>query len=315
MSPRLIMKLSVVEIRKDRGDVMVVTLRHPRRPSLPVFTAGSHVDVHLPDGQSRQYSLCGDPADSTVYRLAIKLEQDGRGVSKWLHENLAEGALLSVSAPRNHFELAPEAKRYLLVAGGIGVTPILAMTRSLASGAKPFEMHYFTRSRTLTPLMDDIAAIGLRAHVQYHFDDDPDTRVDLAELMRAIVPGTHIYCCGPGAFMDAIRAAATHWPEGTVHFEAFQAPADDGFVPEPFAITLRSGVTLEVPADKSTLEVLRLAGIDAPSSCETGICGACECGYLAGEPIHRDAVLSPQKRLNRFMPCVSRGKGILLLDL
>lgn len=315
MSPRLIMKLSVAGIRKDPGDVMVVTLKHERRPILPVFTAGAHVDVHLPDGRVRQYSLCNDPADRSRYQLAIKREQGGRGGSIWLHDNLAEGASLQVSAPRNHFELSEQADRHLLLAGGIGITPILAMGHYLATAKRPFEGHYFTRSRSLTPLIDDIASIREPAAIKHHFDDEPETRAQLSDLLAYPSEGTHLYYCGPSGFMDAVKTAAAHWRPEALHFEAFQAVLDENFVPEPFTIRLRSGALVDVPADKSALQALRQAGIDVQSSCETGVCGTCECGYLAGEPIHRDAVLSPAGRRTRFMPCLSRAKGILSLDL
>jgi ferredoxin-NADP reductase len=315
VSPRLIMKLSVAGIRRDRGDVMVLTLKHERRPLLPAFTAGSHVDVHLPDGRIRQYSLCNDPADRTHYQLAIKREHGGRGGSIWLHENLVEGATLQVSAPRNHFELSDHAERHLLLAGGIGITPILSMSRALAAANRPFEVYYFTRSRAVTPLLADVASVQQAARMCHHFDDEPDTRADIAGLLAGPTEGTHLYYCGPPGFMDVVRANAAHWPQDAVHFEAFQAVLDETFVPEPFTISLRSGRTLEVPADRSALEALRLAGVDVQSSCETGICGTCECAYSDGEPIHRDSVLSADARCTRFMPCVSRAKGVLTLDL
>jgi vanillate O-demethylase ferredoxin subunit len=270
--------------------------------------------MHLPDGRVRQYSLCNDPADSSFYRLAIKREHRGRGGSNWIHENLAAGMEVQVSAPRNHFELSPAADRHLLLAGGIGITPILAMSLSLGAQAKPFAMHYFSRSRALTPLMSDTEQAG-HDRCSFHFDDEPDTRTDLDTLLAVQAPGLHLYCCGPSGFMAAVRQEAGHWPQEALHFEAFQAAPGADFVAEPFAIELRSGLTVEVPADRSALEALRLAGLDLVSSCETGVCGTCECGYLDGEPIHRDAVLSPEARLSRFMPCVSRATGTLKLDL
>ncbi|MPZ35708.1 MAG: 2Fe-2S iron-sulfur cluster binding domain-containing protein [Rhodospirillales bacterium] len=315
MSPRLIMKLSVAEVRRDRGDVMVVTLKHPRRPLLPAFTAGAHVDVHLSEGRVRQYSLCNDPADASFYRLAIKREQEGRGGSISLQDHLAPGATLQVSAPRNHFALSSEATRHVLLAGGIGITPILAMSHALGAGTTPFEVHYFTRGSALTPLIDDIARLPCADRLSYHYDDDPGTRVDLAALLASPAPGTHLYCCGPSGFMNAVREAAAGWLPAALHFEAFQVAADEGFVAEPFTMVLRSGRRIEVSGEQTALQALRQAGIDHPSSCETGICATCECGYLEGEAIHRDAILSPQAKLTRFMPCVSRAKGTLKLDL
>ena len=316
MSPRLIMKLDVAEVRQDSGDVLVATLRHPRRPLLPPSTPGAHVDIHLPEGRVRQYSLCGDPADRSCYRIAVKRETGGRGGSLWLHENLKAGATLMASAPRNHFELSDDAERYLLLGGGIGLTPLLAMAHALERAGRPFRLHDFARSRSAAPLLGELEAAAHPSRVALHFDDEPETRLDLPALLRLPEAGTQIYCCGPAGFMEAVRSAATAWPEEAVRFEAFQPLFDEGFTPEPFSIVLRSsGATLPVPAGSSALAVLRDAGIELPSSCEIGVCGSCECGYLEGAPIHRDVVLSPKARRNRFIPCVSRATGSLRLDV
>ncbi|GJD50583.1 Phthalate dioxygenase reductase [Methylobacterium crusticola] len=315
MSPRLIMKLEVAQVRPEAGDVLLVALRHPRRPLLPAATAGAHVDVHLPDGRVRQYSLLGDPADRRTYRIAVKREAGGRGGSRWLHDNLAAGATLMVSAPRNHFELSAAAGRCLLLAGGIGITPLLAMAHALAAAGRDFRLHVFARGRAGAPLLGEAEAFG-PDRVVAHFDDPPGTRLALEALLREPEPGTEIYCCGPAGFMDAVREAASGWPDEAVRFEAFQPLHADGFVPEPFDIVLRStGATLRVPAGRAAIDLLREAGIDVPSSCEIGVCGACVCGYLAGSPIHRDVVLSPRARRDRFIPCVSRAVGALRLDL
>lgn len=316
MSPRLIMKLDVADARLDSGDVLVATLRHPRRPMLPAATAGAHVDLHLPEGRVRQYSLCGDLADRSVYRVAVKREAAGRGGSAWLHENLRAGGSLMVSAPRNHFELAEDAERYLLLAGGIGVTPLLAMAHALSGAGKPFHLHDFARSRAAAPLLVELASAVPAEAVSLHFDDEPETRLDLASFLAVPRPGTQVYCCGPAGFMEAVRQAAASWPEDAVRFEAFQPLFDEGFAPEPFEIVLRStGASLLVPAERTALDILREAGIELPSSCEIGVCGSCECGYLEGAPIHRDVVLSPRARRERFIPCVSRAAGVIQLDL
>lgn len=162
-SPRIIMKLTVTAARKEPGDVLVIDLKHPRKPALPAFEAGSHVDVHLPEGKVRQYSLCGDPTELGRYTIAVKRENDGRGGSAWIHETIAVGSTLPVSAPRNHFALKPGEGPTLLLAGGIGITPILAMARALTRQAKPFELHYFTRSRALTHSWQRSGAIFLAA--------------------------------------------------------------------------------------------------------------------------------------------------------
>ncbi len=316
MSPRLIMKLEVAEVRQEGGDVLVASLRHPRRPELPPPSPGAHVDIHLPEGRVRQYSLCGDPADRSRYRIAVKRECGGRGGSLWLHDNLKAGTTLMVSAPRNHFELSEDAERYLLLAGGIGITPLLAMAHALTGAGRPFHLHDFARSRAAAPMLEAVVAAADPACVSYHFDDEPGSRIDLAARLAEPSAGTQIYCCGPAGFMDAVRRATARWPEEAVRFEAFQPLLDEGFAPEPFEILIRStGASLPVPAERSALDILRSAGIELPSSCEIGVCGSCECGYLDGMPLHRDVVLSPRARRHRFIPCVSRAAGLLRLDL
>lgn len=315
-SPRLIMKTVVEDVRIDGGDVLVVTFRHPRKPRLPDFTPGAHIDVHLADGRVRQYSLCGDPADPSVYRIAVKLEHEGRGGSTWLHRNLVPGAVVPVAAPRNHFPLRVDGARYILLAGGIGITPLITMAHALGRVGKPYELHYFARSRAAAPLLHEIRDALDPKSVALHLSDEPRTRASLDEILTECAPGTQVYCCGPARFMDGVRKAAGTWPEGTVHFEAFQPLVDDSSVPEPFELMLRStGAVIPVPADKSALQVLRETGILLQSSCEIGTCGTCECGYLDGTPIHRDVVLSPMQRKDRFMPCVSRASGRIRLDL
>ena len=310
------MKLDVVEARRDFGDLLLLTLRHPRRPMLPAATAGAHVDFHLPDGRIRQYSLFGDPADRSVYRIAVKRQLSGRGGSDWLHDNLRPGATAMVSAPRNHFELSDDAERYLLLAGGIGITPLVAMARSLAASGKTFRLHVFARNRATAPLLPEAEAATGAERLACHFDDEPDTRVRLEDLLVRPERGTKIYCCGPSGFMDAVRNAAIDWPEEAVRFEAFQPLLDESFVPEPFEIAIPStGATIHVPAERSALDLLRAHGLDLPSSCEIGVCGSCECGFLDGEPLHRDVVLSPRARQTRFIPCVSRARGMIRLEL
>jgi ferredoxin-NADP reductase len=316
MSPRLIMKLDIVEAKPDAGDVLLVTLKHPRRPLLPAATAGSHVDLHLPDGRVRHYSLFSDPADRSVYRIAVKRETAGRGGSAWLHGNLKPGGTIMVSSPRNHFDLSGDADEYLLLAGGIGITPLLAMGQALAATGKRFHLHVFARSRAAAPLLEEAAEAVGPDRLSYHFDDEPDTRVTLDSLLSRPAPGMLAYCCGPAGFMDAVRQASLGWDDEAVRYEAFQPLIDESFIPEPFEIVLAStGATISVPAERTALDLLRETGIELPSSCEIGVCGSCECRILDGEPIHRDVVLSPLARRDRFIPCVSRAKGVIRLDL
>ena len=260
-SPRLIMKLSVVAVRREPGDVLVIDLKHPRRPRLPRFEPGSHVDVHLPDGKVRQYSLCGDGADLSRYTIAVKREEAGRGGSAWIHNAVTAGCILPVSAPRNHFPLRIGNGPVLLLAGGIGITPILAMARALAREGEPFELHYFTRSRRVAPLLPEISGALPATSVTLHFDDEVETRQDITSLLTERPEGAQLYYCGPAGFMAAVAGAAAHWPEGTVHFEAFQPPDFNGAPPEPFAIQLRDGRQIDVPAAITALAALRAAGV------------------------------------------------------
>ncbi|RJT41474.1 oxidoreductase [Mesorhizobium waimense] len=314
-SPRIIMKLTVVAARKEPGDVLVIDVKHPRKSLLPPFEPGSHVDVHLPDGKVRQYSLCGDPMDLSRYTIAVKREQAGRGGSAWIHETVAVGSTLPVSAPRNHFPLDIGQGPAMLLAGGIGITPIVAMARVMERLGRPYELHYFTRSRALTPLLSVTEQALDASNVRLHFDDEPETRQDLESLLAGRSADAQLYYCGPPGFMAAVDRAAAHWPDGTVHFEAFQPPERDGVPPAPFTIELRDGTVVPVAADTSALAALRTAGVLLMASCENGVCGTCECGMLEGQPIHQDAVLSKEARALRFMPCVSRATGVLRLDL
>ncbi|WP_245422960.1 PDR/VanB family oxidoreductase [Neorhizobium huautlense] len=309
------MKLIVAGVRDEPGDVRVIELRHRHRPFLPAFEPGSHVDVHLPDRKVRQYSLCGDPADLSRYTIAVKRETGGRGGSAWIHDQLEPGAELPVSAPRNHFPLKASDGPLLLLAGGIGITPILAMAQALCRQDKPFELHYFTRSRSLTPLLGTLEETISPESLRLHFDDQVETRQDLEGLLSKRPSGAQLYYCGPPGFMAAVARASEHWPDGTVHFEAFQPPVQDDTPPEPFTIVLGNGTVVPVPADASALSAIRAAGVLLMASCENGVCGTCQCGYLEGKPIHRDAVLSNEARSHRFIPCVSRATGVLKLDL
>jgi ferredoxin-NADP reductase len=314
MSSRLIMTLDVVAIERIAADVSAFTFRHPRRPMLPPPTAGSHVDLHLPDGRVRQYSLCGDPADASIYRVAIKREDQGRGGSRWIHETLTAGATLRVSAPRNHFPLAAEARHHILVAGGIGVTPMLAMVRALRRTNGSFELHYCARGPA-PAFIDELAAI-CEHRLSVHSGSAGAGRLDAHAMFSTPRPGIHVYCCGPQPLMQAVRAATSAWPEDSVHTEAFKPLVDENFLPQAFDLELAmSGTRLHVPHDRTALEVLRDHGLVLPSSCEIGVCGSCECGYRQGEAIHRDVVLSPAARRSRFMPCVSRARGRIVLDL
>lgn len=316
MSARLIMKLDVVETDELGGGVRRLVLRHPRRPLLPPAEPGSHVDVHLGDGRVRQYSLCGDPADTSRYVIAVKLEREGRGGSRWVHEHLHQGAVAHVSAPRNHFRLSPQATHHVLVAGGIGVTPLVAMARHLVRAGAGVEMHYGAPSPDAAPFLPELEALlGPRLQGWWSRTRSGRGRFDAARVLAGRDPGTHVYVCGPPGLLDSVRGATAHWAPGRVHAESFVplAPAGPAL---PFELEIRStGQVLPVPAERSALSVLREAGLIVASACEIGVCGACERPVAAGTVLHRDVVLDEAGRARSMMTCVSRGQGRVVLDL
>lgn len=313
MTARMIMKLRVAAARFTTPDVLHLDLVHPLRPELPEWTAGAHVDLRLPDGKVRQYSLCGDPDDLSKYEIAIKREENGRGGSVWAHENLLEGATTHISAPRNNLPLAEDATRYVLVAGGIGITPFVSMARVLAKQNKSFTLHYCAKSADHAPLLQELREIcGDRLKCWFSQDG---SRFN-PQMIGAYQEGTHAYVCGPERLLEAVQASLTGWPEDHVHGEVFQLTLDENFKAEPFEATIAStGEKLLVPADKSLLEVLRSSGFVMSSSCELGVCGSCECGYRDGIVIHRDKALPVSKRQDRLLPCVSRARVAVTLDL
>jgi ferredoxin-NADP reductase len=309
------MKLQVQWARLTTPDILHVQLVHPTHLQLPEWTAGAHVDLRLPDGRIRQYSLCGNPKDRSHYQIAIKREAAGRGASIWAHENLKEGSVAHVSAPRNNLPVSENASRHVMIAGGIGITPFVAMAHELSARAANFELHYCARSPSAAPFIEDLKYIcGPRLHCW--FSSEPN-RFD-PKILRTIVDGTHVYCCGPERLLNAIDSifSEIEWPIEQRHTESFQATLDENFQAEPFDAYIPSiGKTFRVPADRSLLDVLREHGIAIASSCELGVCGACECGYRAGTVIHRDKVLPVHKRQHRLTPCVSRAHVSVTLDI
>lgn len=315
MTARLIMKLKIASARFTTPDVLHLAFSHPLRPELPPWTAGAHVDLRLPDGRVRQYSLCGDPRDRTRYEIAIKREDEGRGGSQLLHASLRAGGIAHVSAPRNNFPLEARALRHVLVAGGIGVTPLLAMARALARTSGTFELHFCARSADAAPLLREARDVcGSRLTTWF---SAAGQRFSPLALERP-APDTHLYVCGPAGLVEVVRQGAESrgWAAANIHAEVFQATVDENFKPEPFDARLAStGEILHVPADRSLLAVLRDHGIVMPSSCETGVCGSCVCGYRDGNVIHRDAVIPLHQRQDRMTPCVSRARVSVTLDL
>lgn len=290
--------------------------------ALPAFSAGSHVDVQVPGGLTRQYSLCNDPAESHRYLIAVLDDPASRGGSRAMHAQLREGDALTISAPKNHFALAHEARSHLLLAGGIGVTPILCMAERLARIGADFRMHYCTRSASRTAFRQRIASSGFADRVHFHHDDGAAAqRLDIAALLSSPQPGVHVYVCGPKGFMDAVlgSARAQGWPPAQLHVEFFSADIAPSDGDAGFEVQLASsGRIVAVPKDQTVVQALAAAGVEVQTSCEQGICGTCLTRVLEGEPEHKDLYLTPEEQAagDVFTPCCSRAKSArLVLDL
>lgn len=323
-SPGRTAPLRVTVARKwDSADGIAAFELAPIEGQLPTFQPGAHVDVHLPNGLVRQYSLTNGPGELAWYRIGVKREPESRGGSESLHDEVREGDVLALSEPRNNFPLRRDALRTVLVAGGIGVTPLLSMAQALHHGGLGFELHYFARDESQVAFREVLDRLGESVHL--HLGLDPaGTQAAIESLLarpaEAEVIAEHLYVCGPGPMLDATRRIATErgWPDTHVHFEYFANPTeiDDS---TSFTIELaRSARTLSVDAGRTILEELRDAGVLLPSSCEQGACGTCEVAILDGEPVHHDVYLTDREKAagDRLMACVSRAAGErLVLDL
>lgn len=289
---------------------------------LPPFTAGAHIDVHLAPGLIRQYSLCGDETDRLRWRIAVLRDANSRGGSAAVHERLLPGVSLQVGFPRNQFALT-DAPHSLLLAGGIGVTPLLSMARALHRRGRPFSFHYCARSPERMAFRGELAAAAFAGSVHLHVEDGPPSQAfDVKRVLAQAPRHTHLYVCGPAGFMDHVlqHARAQGWDESRLHCERFAAapvPAQAGDA--PFLVRVAStGLTCEVPPGRTVLEVLLAHGVALPYSCEAGVCGTCLTRVIDGVPDHRDSYLTDDERAaNReFTPCCSRALSpLLVLDL
>lgn len=313
----------IAKRREEAADIISFELAATDGGLLPAFSAGSHIDVRLGEGMVRQYSLCNAPTERHRYLIAVLKEANGRGGSKAMHERLRIGDVLEISAPRNHFPLAHAGERSLLLAGGIGVTPILCMAERLSAVGVDFEMHYCTRNRDRTAFTSYIANSGFASRVHFHFDDGADLqRLDIPALLNTRgCCDTHIYVCGPKGFMDMVLAEARRqgWPEARLHYEFFSAEPVQRDSDKSFEVQLASsGKVFIVPPDQSASQVLAEAGIEVPTSCEQGVCGTCVTRVLEGAPDHRDLYFTPEEQAanDQFTPCCSRAlSSRLVLDL
>lgn len=316
------LQLRVRSVTYEAQGIHSFELVHPSGEELPPFTAGAHIDVHVPGGLVRNYSLCNPSTERHRYQIAVLHVLDGRGGSRAMHEAVRTGDTILVSEPRNQFPLSDTAERHLLMAGGIGITPLLSMLETLKARGAAFEFHYCTRSPERTAFVDRLQALRQHGSISIHHDQgDPARGLDIGALLKTHQPGTHLYFCGPAGFMEAARRGSAHWPKESIHFEYFvapaAAPAAGATARENYKVRLASkGCELDVPAGRSILEVLRAAGIQCESSCEAGICGTCRTRYLDGEPEHNDMVLTEDERSEYVMICCARSRSeVLTLDL
>jgi vanillate O-demethylase ferredoxin subunit len=315
------MKVKITKKEIAATDILVFELAATGNEILPAFSAGSHIDVHVAPKLSRSYSLCNNPTETHRYMIAILREPNSRGGSVAMHA-LNVGDELDITEPKNHFALERQAEHSILLAGGIGVTPILSMAERLAHIGASFEMHYCTRSQDRTAFRERLALPDLGNNVRIYFDDAPPSeKIDFDTILRNPGHGRHVYVCGPGGFIEVVLARARQlgWPDAQVHREYFNAVAQADVVAESFQVKIAStGKLINVPADKSIVEALSAHGIDIETSCEQGVCGTCLTRVLSGEPDHRDLYLSDDERStnDQMLTCCSRSKTpILVLDL
>jgi phthalate 4,5-dioxygenase reductase subunit len=296
--------------RNDRiaDGIHLFEFRDVAGKSLPEFSAGAHIAIRTQNGLLRKYSLCNDPAERDRYLVAIKREANGRGGSANLIDSTKAGDELMVAPPVNDFGLPQRAQDFLFIAGGIGITPIMAMIREIQRQGKRFRLFYCSRSPETTAFVGELSAPDLKDHVVIHYDEgDPGKSLDLKPILAERKNREHLYCCGPRPLMEAVRHFTDHWSSAAVHFEAFSEAETHKPTDKPFKVRLaRSGDVVEVPTDKTILEVLRAHGLEVPSSCETGTCGTCRTKLVAGKADHRDLYLPDHERANNIMICVSR---------
>ncbi|MND26999.1 PDR/VanB family oxidoreductase [Pseudomonas sp. Hg5Tf] len=311
----------VVSRNNEAQDICSYELAAVDGSPLPAFSAGAHIDVQLPDGLIRQYSLCNHPEERHRYLIGVLKDSASRGGSRSLHEQVHNGAQLRISEPRNLFPLAHGARRSLLFAGGIGITPILCMAEHLAHTGADFELHYCARSSERAAFVERIRTAPFADRLFLHFDEQPQTALNAAQVLANPQADVHLYVCGPGGFMQHVldSARAQGWQEDRLHREYFAAAPVDTGNDGSFSVQIGStGQVFEVPAEQSVVQVLERHGIEIAMSCEQGICGTCLTRVLDGVPEHRDLFLTEeeQARNDQFTPCCSRSKTpLLVLDI
>jgi vanillate O-demethylase ferredoxin subunit len=317
------LELFVRQIRYEGRNIQSYELVDPEGRELPPFTAGAHIDVHLANGVVRQYSLCNSPQERTRYVIAVLRDENGRGGSKAVHQQLRVQDRVRVSHPRNHFELVEDARRVVLLAGGIGITPLKSMAHRLQALGIDYDLHYCARDAASAAFTHELESLVKAGRLHLHFDGgDPSKGLDIARLLAEEAgEGAHVYYCGPSGFMNACADASGHWPRGTVHCEHFKAPqrtdVSSAAAPGAFTVEIAStGLRLTVPPDKTIADVLKAADVGIQTSCEAGLCATCKVRYLEGEVDHQDCILDESEQQAFLTVCVSRARsGVLVLDL
>jgi ferredoxin-NADP reductase len=301
----------VTAVTREAADIVAIELAHPEGAELPPFTAGAHIDFDLGDNLTRQYSLCNPPAERHRYVVGVLRQANGRGGSRAMHA-LEVGSAVQIAGPRNHFPLA----------GGIGVTPMMAMLAELQTRKADYLLHYCTRSADHTAFRDRLRPLIEQGKVVLHHDGgDPARGLDIAATLAEPQPTQHVYVCGPQGFLAAARASVAAWPPHAVHFEHFDAlpltEEQSAWDAVPFQVKIkRTGELIDVPAHCSIVTALRGRGIEIETSCEGGYCGTCITRYVDGEPVHRDTVLSEGERKSYVMVCRARSNSpVLVLDI
>lgn len=299
---------TVADIESDSSGAKIFRLVPTASGSFPIFEPGAHIEVKIANSTSRCYSLTR-LSDGKRYEIAVQRSAQSRGGSAFMHDGVTVGTQLQISEPRNFFPLATGASKHIFIAGGIGVTPFLPMIEKLEHDRSDWELHLCVPTIERAPYLKYLMSIRSGC-INIHTSDASSGlgRLNISELLEVAIPDFHIYCCGSGSLMQAVRDAVANWPEENIHFESFgdagASPAQQAL--KAFEIHLSAGERLQVPTDLTILEVLREAGYEIPSSCETGVCGTCAIKYLSGDIDHRDTVLTSKEKQTCLIPCVSR---------
>jgi vanillate O-demethylase ferredoxin subunit len=314
------LKVRVSAISKETKDISVLELR-PADGELPSFSAGSHIDLHLGNGLTRSYSLTNAAGERHRYVIAVKKEPLGRGGSRYIHEQARVGDEATISTPRNNFALCEDAPSSVLIAGGIGITPLISMAQRLEEIGRPWQLHYAARSRCTAGFVSQLAEFGSKVHFYFSTELQQEScaaQANISSIVSAASRDAHIYCCGPERMLATFKAAAIGRPAGQIHVEYFANTQEVDTAGEFEVVLAKSGRTIEVPSGKSILDMLLESGIDAPYSCLEGVCSSCETRVLSGTPDHRDLILTSEEHAanDRMMICCSRSKSrTLVLEL